>query len=1280
MATATSDIMVEIKGQNKSLNDALKESSAELAALAGGTSKATTETEKLSSAEKKIETEARNMGEAVRIAADSVGLLGIESGESVAKLYMARDAAADFTRSIGGMKLALVGGLGLTAGFAGLSFLKESVKDAMAGEQATAQLNNALKRTPEIAKQTNEAIEAGAAGWAHYGQGVAEVKAAVAKGAALGIDPKVILDNRKGVEDLAHAMGGDLMTAISSLTAGGERSGRSLRLLNLSMVEQQRLSKQLAYTQDPTARFKMITAAIENSGLAGAADAQAGTAQGKFLAFNKSLENLRETVGTNLLPVVTDMATALTGMVAGANSALGAFGGLGNFLQATWRPILIGGTLLFVGLKLAHTQLGQFLKSTFLGDVSESAGALADEGIQAAKAADALNSIPKEVMTTAAFTAVTASGFKDAYLLNIARIPGAIVPGLAVTPNPITVPEFLPLTAEKTLGTYETELAAIPRVIPTTTTFAPALIPVLAISAVATVGSVLIADGALNPLKDAIGHMIAQITGAHVADGVTADKAIDATANVNKAIVKTGTIVTVDGTVRVGTVTMPPKESVTITADAKVAHIILPKGTTLNVETATVHSITVPKGTTVQVAGNAEINGVSVSPGKTLTISGVHGTATIDNVVAARGKTLSIGAVHGTATIDGVTVAPGKTLEIRNVHGTAIIENVIPAPGKSLTISNVHGTAMIDNMSVAKGRTLTISNVHGTATIDGATVAPGKRLSVTNIHGTAYIDNVIPAAGKHLTITGVNGTAVIDGVTLKKGAKVDVTGGTASIDILQVKGVKINPGAIGSALGFDKNKPVPYYIKYEAVNQPPPPPPAKGGGGGGGGGGNGLVDTGVQVGVGLLESIVTTLLLRKFMGGGGGGGGTGGGGTGAPLGDINKQVDSLIESLDGTTKTVGSGAAAGTGAQAKKLIDSLLGGADAPKAKDISYIDPSLFKAQLGTAFNTAIKGMNLAAPLGLAFAGALASAKFTSQLKLTLPTIDLSKTKLTLPTIDLSKTKLTLPTFDVGKMFSGINSFLVAEGPKIGLVLVAAIVAGLLHQQIPSAVAKMAGIAGGPTSYDGPGGGIKRPTKKQEQAMIAANEAPFKALGSWINSNIINGIKSAGSVFKDIGAWIATAIKNAITSVHIPGVTTGTGGTPHPNAPKPDAGTGITNRHGRPEITSGGYYQYEDPKTHKFIKDGKAPPHRSGNQDLFTPLPASMAGGSTAHAVAAHHAAMAKPVVHHHAAAKHTTTIHQTNTFNVNGAKDPHATAMEVQRALQSVASAAARKRQHGR
>jgi len=477
---AQSNVTVTFMGVSQNLDQALKSIHAGLAGTGTEATAAGEKLTKMSESEARAGKEARNMGEAVRVAADTVGLLGVESGESYIRLQSLRHGVTDFTASMGGLKAGLIGGIGLGAAFGGLSFLRSAVEDSIAGEQATNQLRAALVKVPGAFKDVNDSIDKGATTWARYGIAVGTLRAAVAQGVGAGIKPETIIGQPGKIADLAKALGEDVPTALGEIERGGRGAQRVIGRLNLSLVEQRRTMQELANpNMSANDRTQFLLNRVQQTAFAGQGTAATQGAEGKIKALDASLADLKETVGTNLLPVLTDMVSSFTGMIQGANQMLSAVGGLSTFLQATWKPALIGIATIFLGLKISHSALGDFIRSRLLGDVSSASGAFAEEAVEATKASDAIGSIPPVVTTLAKFIAVDASTAKDAYLLNLSRIPGAVIPGHNVTAQPITVAKFEATQAETDLGTYNTELANIPANVPTTVKVTTGAIPTI---------------------------------------------------------------------------------------------------------------------------------------------------------------------------------------------------------------------------------------------------------------------------------------------------------------------------------------------------------------------------------------------------------------------------------------------------------------------------------------------------------------------------------------------------------------------------------------------------------------------------------------------------------------------------------------------------------------------------------------------------------------------------------------------------------------------------------
>jgi len=1253
--SSQSDILITFEGRTMSLETALKTTREGLAGTGAEANATGDKLTKMSEGEAKAAHEAKSLGSSVKIASELIGTMGLESGEAYGKLASLRMGASELTGSFATLKAGLVGGIGLTAAFAGASFIADSVKDSIAGEQATDQLRAALVKVPGAFQETNRAIEESSTTWAKFGISVGVLKAAVAQGVGAGIKPETIIGQPGKIADLAKALGEDVPTALGEIERGGRGAQRVISRLNLSLVEQRRTMQQLANpNMSANDRTQFLLNRVQQTAFAGQGAAGTKGAQGQIAALNASLADLKETVGTSLLPVLTDMVSTFTGMIQDANSMLSAVGGLSTFLQATWKPALIGISTIFLGLKISHSALGDFIRSRLLGDVSAAAGGFAEEAVQATKAGDAIAAIPPVARTIAIFDDAAGTAIKEPWIANVLSVPKVA----------LTTAVFDNAAATGAMAAEEGQLAAIPRAVTTVATVDTAQVAgavaaeegqLAAIpKTVTSVGTFVPASAEVTAYEESLAAI--PKTETTTAAFIPATAAVTAYEGELAAIPKavTTTAVFTPGSIP-STIAVTAAVSVVATA----TQVLFASGALDGLKNAlgqmvgTVTHANAAPGLSIHVPGIADVTKVSMKTG----------TVTLDNVTVGTIKlpTNEQISVKVNPRIGAITIPKGTTF---TATGKGDVTSISVKPGTTIQVA---GAAEINSVRVKQG--ITVSNVHGTVVIDNATVARGKKLTVGNVGGTAIIDNVVPAPGKHLTISGVKGSAEIDGVTLKKGATVQVSGGTATIDTLRAKAVTLDAGGISGALGFSKNKPAPYYIKYEAINQPPNPPTAKGGGGGGGGFDYG--GAAVNVGANILGSVVTALLFKKFMGGGGGGGGTGGGGTGAPLGDINKQVDSLMESLSGAPKTVGKGASADTGAQAKKLLDSLLNSPDAKPSTDITHSDLSLFQH----AFDTGLKAVKLATPLGLLIGGAFAAKGLVPVVSTGLENIvTLAFKSIKMPALHFDTTvKLPALHFDMGGMLGDINKQLVSWGPALGTVIIGGIILGLTRGRVEiPGFAKLAGVSAAPdpfnTTYDPKTHKIRQMSQKERDAQAvkdnADNAAMFKGLGQWFATNIIGGITFDAGKIHDVGVATITTFSDAIKGgwgaltqrisalfndlinavigpinsllSHIPGT--------HP-IPLAGAHTSSSSPHGGSKGTGFNLASINPAVLH--------PP---------------------AH-VMAHHA----PVVHHHTT--HQQTQHHT-TVNVGGihiteAKTPQATGDAV---LKALSAAAQRKAKHGR
>ncbi len=1025
---AQSKITVTFEGVSQSLDQALKGIHTGLASTSTEATVVGDKLAKMSDGEAKAGKEARNLSEAIKIAADEVGLLGIESGESYIKLQSLRHGATDLTAAFGGLKAGLIGGIGLGAAFAGASFLKEAVVDSIAGEQATNQLQAALRKTPGAFHETNRAIEESSTTWAKFGVSVGVLKAAVAQGVGAGIKPETIIGQPSQIADLAKALGEDIPSALGEIERGGRGADRVISRLNLSLVDQRRAMQQLANPNfSANDRTQFLLNLVQKTSFAGQGAAGTKGAQGQIVAFDASLANLKETVGTGILPVFTDMISSFSGLIQGANQMLSAVGGLSTFLQATWKPALIGISTIFLGLKISHSALGDFIRSRLLGDVSAASGGFAEEAVQATKAGDAIAAIPPVVRTMAIFTAAEASTLKDLYLANLSRIPGALIPGMAITPQPVTVPEFVPTGAEANLAHYKGELATVPATVTTTASFAGAVLPTLAVTAVATVATIAVMDGALKPVMTALGNLTGHVTSlvedttapavnvaGHVASWVydtpiapssivahIKSWALDTPLPDPQAVaVHVGSWImdalpqpaAVPGHIGTWLLDQPLPDPKAVSAHigqwvfdslpgtvenltGSIKHWYTSPGPSLKDLTATITHWAfggdAKKGVTVP--GTARIGSVAMKAG---VIASIDGTFNVGRVVLPKSESVT---VSGTGKMTSIDLPKGTTF---TATGKGDVTSLTVKKGTTIQVG---GAAEIDSVRVKQG--LTISNVRGTVQIDNATVAPGKKLTVGNVGGTAIIDNVIPAPGKHLTISGVKGSAEIDGVTLKKGATVHVSGGSATVDTVNANAIHVSAGAISGAVGFGKDHPLPLYFQPElAPGAKWPTGPGSGGSSGGGGGGTDWT--------GMIESAVIFQVVGALVGAGGSAGigkikglfddskgpkppssGGSSGSVDAELSLLEQDAQAAERKAAALAQTTAARRSANPAERTLKPPPPVVSGPEPARPGSVAARKPTTttpsWAQDLNATFTDAIKHLSLAPALGLALVGA---------------------------------------------------------------------------------------------------------------------------------------------------------------------------------------------------------------------------------------------------------------------------------------------------------------------
>lgn len=535
MPDSQSDIIITFKGISAPLEEATAkvraalvgtgtgatEAGRALTGLGGAEAKAGAEAEHLAGGERHAKEEARGLAAGVKIAAESVGLLGIESGESVGKVFLLRDAMSELRAASSSWGAAALGGGLAIAGFATLDFLRESVKEGMAGEAATARLNAALAKTPELARTANEDAERGATTWAKYGVTVGALKSILAQGVGAHLSTDTILGNPRALADLAIALRTDIPSALAEITHGARGAQAVLTRLNLTPVQLRQARYVLndpRRTQDQNAQY--LLALAEKGGFAGQADAQAKSAAGSFTTLNATLSDLRETVGMTLVPALAAMAQGLTGALNSANHFLSGVGGLGAVLKTLWLPILGLALVAFTGLRGIVMDLAGKLVGTIAGAFGTTTQAMVEGEQEALRLGDAIKMIPPDVTTTAFFNDTAAKAEKDGvYIPDIRSIPTSWT----------TVAAFDATAARAGVAGLEQSLSAIPAPAPIAIPVSYGALAPLVEATPATVTVPVIAD--VRSAEDAIARVRAELGALPaVTIPVTADTAAAETA------------------------------------------------------------------------------------------------------------------------------------------------------------------------------------------------------------------------------------------------------------------------------------------------------------------------------------------------------------------------------------------------------------------------------------------------------------------------------------------------------------------------------------------------------------------------------------------------------------------------------------------------------------------------------------------------------------------------------------------------------------------------------
>jgi hypothetical protein len=213
--------------------------------------------------------------------------------------------------------LAKVGG-GLAAGFVAAEGLNQ-VRNAI----------NAAAESEAVLTQTRQALESTGKSWERYGDQIDETVTAQSR---LGFDDEALLGTftnfQRQTEDVTEAL---KLNALAMDVARGRNIDleSAAKLVTKAAAGQKgaltRLGIEVDKNADKTDLLRILT---EKYG--GSAEAAAGDARTANERLAVSIENVQESIGTLLLPVVSDLATELAGAADSASVAIANLRDLGK--------------------------------------------------------------------------------------------------------------------------------------------------------------------------------------------------------------------------------------------------------------------------------------------------------------------------------------------------------------------------------------------------------------------------------------------------------------------------------------------------------------------------------------------------------------------------------------------------------------------------------------------------------------------------------------------------------------------------------------------------------------------------------------------------------------------------------------------------------------------------------------------------------------------------------------------------------------------------------------
>jgi hypothetical protein len=255
------------------------------------------------------------------------------------------ESVSGFHRGIGGLGNVLKGGLMVGAGaaigaVAGLgAVLVSSVGDAMAAQEITAQLDAVLKSTGGSAGVTKDQV----LGLADSLSKVTRFEDdTIVSGENMlltftNIGKDVFPDATQAMLDISQAMGKDLPSSAQMLGKALNdpiQGVGALRKIGVQFTDdQEAMIKKLVETGNVMGAQKIILGEL-NREFGGSAVAAGQTFGGQMDILKNQLGNVKESIGTALLPALSSLATSLGPMLIGAAQ------GLANFMTTTLIPAL----------------------------------------------------------------------------------------------------------------------------------------------------------------------------------------------------------------------------------------------------------------------------------------------------------------------------------------------------------------------------------------------------------------------------------------------------------------------------------------------------------------------------------------------------------------------------------------------------------------------------------------------------------------------------------------------------------------------------------------------------------------------------------------------------------------------------------------------------------------------------------------------------------------------------------------------------------------------------